>query len=107
LHSFHVEDNFTTNTLDTANYKLNINKDQLTNMEFGVNGKSLIIFSEGKLTLMDYDGLNTNTILNDFNFIENRILFTNNSTELYALVKEKNELGEDINNLYKFDLEQN
>jgi len=104
LHSYHVEDNFNANTLDTSNYNLAINKDTFDNLEFAATGKNLVLFTNNKLTLMDYDGLNANSILTDFNFTESKLLFTNNSTEIYALIQEKNEIGTTVNNLYKFEL---
>ncbi len=104
LHSFYVEDKFTDNLLDTSNFNLALRHDAFTNMEFASTGRNLILFSKNKITLMDYDGLNVNTILTDFTFIEDKVLFANNSTEMYSLIQEKDETGATVNNIYKFEL---
>lgn len=104
LHSFYVEDNFADNLLDTSNFNLAIKRSAFTSLEFASTGRNLILFSNNKITLMDYDGLNVNTILTEFNFIENKLLFANNSTEMYALIQEKDEIGNTVNNIYKFEL---
>lgn len=104
LHTYYVEDTFNEDILEAYNYNLAINKDAFTNLEFAATGKNLVLFKENSITLMDYDGLNTNTILKDFNFIENKILFTNNSTEVYALIQEKDDEGLTVNEIYKFEL---
>lgn len=104
LFSYFVEDNLEPNTLTTQNYSLNLSVDTIDNLEFTSSGKNLVIFEDNKLTLMDYDGLNSKQILSDFVFIENNVTFANNGTEIYGLVEEKNSLAENERNIYKFEL---
>lgn len=104
LHSYYIEDNFEANTLDTSNYNLNIKLNSFDNLEFAATGKNLVLFSDNGVTLMDFDGLNQTPILTEFNFVENKLLFANNSTEIYSLIQEKDETGATVNNLYKFEL---
>lgn len=104
LHSYYIEDNYEDNTLEAAKFNLNITKDSFDNLEFAATGKNLVLFSSNKVTLMDYDGLNQTPILAEFTFIDNKLLFANNSTEIYSLIQEKDETGATVNNLYKFEL---
>ncbi len=104
LHSYYTEDNFNANTLDTFNYSLNISLEDFDNLEFASTGKNIVFFKNNKATIMDYDGLNAHTLLEDFKFVDNKLLFANNNTEIYALIQEKDATGLEVNNIYKFEL---
>ncbi|MBE0573836.1 hypothetical protein IH575_02960, partial [Candidatus Dojkabacteria bacterium] len=82
------------------------NTEDVDTIKFTSTSNTLVTVSkEGKITLMDYDGLNKRQILNEFKLTDNKLSFTNSNTEIYALVQEINEEAETVNNLYKFELQ--
>jgi len=105
-YSYYVEESLSGDSYTTYNYDLAINTEDVDTIKFTSTSNTLVTVSkEGKITLMDYDGLNKRQILNEFKLTGNKLLFTNSNTEIYALVQEINEEAETVNNLYKFELQ--
>jgi hypothetical protein len=106
LFSYLLEETLDGKSFKSAVYDLGIDKNGILSLQFSPSDKNIVFMQNDKSILVsDFDGQNKNRILKEFKFSAPRILITADSTELYALIEEKNEDNLTTKEIFKFSLE--